>query len=164
MSRIVGHYAPWLLATLVGVLIVFTVVPAASSFVAWQILLVLFAAVVFLAFAIFAHSRRLCAQCIESMPLDPSEAAVRYGLRFLVAHQFERRSFALGYLAVVVGSSFLYRHPVGRYGWAAVEASLVYLLFVYVTHQRLQPWCPFCRNGGEELTTPVTPTPVSTHM
>jgi hypothetical protein len=85
-------------------------------------------------------------------------------MRFVVAHLFERKSFAFVYLGIVVGSSFLYGHPVGRYGWAAAEGSLVYLLFVYVTHQRLQPWCPYCRNGGEELTAPTTPTPVSTQV
>ena len=69
--------------------------------------------------------------------------------------------FAVGYLAVVVGSSFLYFDPVGRYVWATVQASLVYLLLVYTTHQRLQPWCPFCRGGGEEQLTPTAPTPVS---
>jgi hypothetical protein len=39
---------------------------------------------------------------------------------------------------------------------------LIYLLMVYVTHQRLQPWCPYCRNGGDERSAPVTPTPIST--
>jgi hypothetical protein len=164
MIRIVGHHAPRLLAAVVGLLIVVTVAPAASFLAAWQVLLVVLAVVAFLGYTIFVHNRHLCERCIASMPLDPSTEAVRYGLRFLVAHMFERRAFAFGYLAVVVGSSFLYGHPVGRYGWAAVEASLVYLLFVYVTHQRLQPWCPYCGNGGEELAAPVTPTPVSSHM
>jgi hypothetical protein len=89
--------------------------------------------------------------------------ADRYAVRFRVAHVFERRLFALGYLAVVVITSLLYAHPVGRYAWAAVQASLVYLLFVYATHQRLRPWCPRCGNGGQEWTVPTTPSPVSTH-
>ena len=54
-------------------------------------------------------------------------------------------------------AALLSTHPVGRYGWAAVQATLAYLLFVYVTHQRLQPWCPKCRNGGEEVRAPIRP-------
>jgi hypothetical protein len=126
--------------------------------------MVVLAAVVFLAISIFAHNRHLCERCIASLPLDAATVARRYAMRFRVAHLFERKLFALCYLTAVVGSSFLYAHPVGRYGWAAVEASLVYLLLVYVTHQRLQPWCPHCENGGEERTAPSRPTPVSTRL
>ena len=164
MSRIVGHYAPWLLVTLVGALIVLTLVPAVSSYVAWQVLMMVLVAVIFLAVSMFAHNRHLCARCIASVPLDAPNAAARYALRFRVAHVFERKLYALGYLTVVLGSAFLSSHPVGRYGWAVAEASLVYLLLAYVTHQRLQPWCPHCKNGGEERTAPSTPTPVSSHL
>jgi hypothetical protein len=164
MSRLVGHYAPWLLATLVGALIALTLIPAAARFVPWYTFALVFAVVVLLALAIFAHNRKLCERCVASMPLDASTVASRYAMRFRVAHLFEQKAFAFGYLGVVVGSAFLSGHPVGKYGWAATEASLVYLLFVYVTHQRLQPWCPHCRNGGEELTTPTSPTPVSSHV
>jgi hypothetical protein len=164
MSRVVGHYAPWLLAVVVGVLIVLTLVPAASAFVGWGILVVLLATVAFLAFSIFAHNRRLCERCISSLPLDASTVASRYAVRFRIAHLFERRLFAVCYLGAVVGSSFLYAHPVGRYAWAVTQASLVYLLQVYVTHQRLQPWCPYCKQGGDERTVPNTPTPISTKM
>jgi hypothetical protein len=141
-----------------------TLAPALALIVPWEALALLFAAVVLLAVAIFAHNRRLCELCIASMPLDASTVASRYALRFRVAHLFEQKPFAFGYLGVIVGSSFLYDHPTGKFGWAAAEASLVYLLFVYVTHQRLQPWCPHCKNGGEELTAPTTPTPVSSSV
>ncbi|OLB82309.1 MAG: hypothetical protein AUI14_00810 [Actinobacteria bacterium 13_2_20CM_2_71_6] len=164
MSRIVGHYAPWFLATLVGALIVLTLVPAASSLVPWQALLALLAAAIFLGLSVLAHNRHLCERCIASLPLDASSVAGRYAVRFRVAHLFESKLFALCYLVVLMGSSFLYSHPVGRYGWAVAEASLVYLLLVYVTHQRLQPWCPYCKNGGEEQAAPTTPSPVFTHV
>jgi hypothetical protein len=164
MTRIVGHYAPWILSVLVGSLIVMTLVPAASAFVGWEVMTLMLAAGVFLGVSIFAHNRRLCERCIASVPLDASTVASRYAMRFRVAHLFERKRLAIGYLAVVIASSFLYGHPVGRYVWAATQASLIYLLLVYLTHQRLQPWCPHCRNGGEELTAPTTPTPVSTRM
>ena len=38
---------------------------------------------------------------------------------------------------------------------------MVYLLFVYVTHRRLQPWCPQCRHGGGRLIAPTGPNPLS---
>jgi hypothetical protein len=164
MRRIIGHYAPWILAALLGALIVATLIPAASSYVAWQVLIVLLAVVVFLASSIFAHNRRLCERCIASLPLDAATVAARYAVRFRVAHLFERKLFAFCYLTAVVGSAILSAQPVGRYGSAVAEASLIYLLFVYVTHQTLQPWCPHCRNGGGERRAPVTPSPVSTEL
>jgi hypothetical protein len=164
MSRIVGHYAPWLLTALVGALIVVTLVPAAAGHLGWEVLALAFIAVVFLALSLFAHNRHLCERCIASVPLDASATAGRYAFRFRVTHLFERRLFAVCYLAAVAGCSFLYADPVGKYCWAAAEASLAYLLSVYVTHQRLQPWCPYCRSGGEEQTAPTAPTPVATQL
>jgi len=162
MGRIVGHYASWFLAALVGVLIVLTLVPAAAS-VGWPVLPLMFVITVLLAVSIFLHNRRLCERCIASMPLDAAAVASRYAVRFRVAHLFEHKLFAACYLAGLVGCSLLSTDPVGRYGWAVAQASLVYLLLVYGTHQRLQPWCPRCGNGGEEQSAPTAPTPVSSH-
>jgi hypothetical protein len=162
MSRTVGHFAPWFLAVLVGSLIAMTLVPYVAPILTWYVLAGMLVVALVLGISLIAHNRRLCERCIASMPLDAATVAVRYALRFRVAHLFENRLLALGYLALVAGSSFLYAHPVGKYGWAVVEATLIYLLFVYVTHQRLQPWCPYCKTGGEELTAPTAPTPLST--
>jgi hypothetical protein len=161
MSRTAGHYAPWFLAALVGGLIVLTVVPALSAVIPWPVLLAVLGIAGYLALCVFAHNRRLCERCIGSVPLDASKVAERYGARFRVAHLFEHRPLAVAYLVAVVGSAVLAAHPIGRYVWAAAQASLVYLLFVYVTHQRLQPWCPECGRGGEERSAPTRPNPVS---
>lgn len=168
MNRLVGHYAPWLLTTVLGLLIVLTVAPQVAGLLRWRVLilvmLLVFAAAVYLAVTLFQHGRRLCEHCIRALPLDASTVAQRYRVRFRTAHLFERRPLAFGYLGVVVASSLLYDHPVGRYVWAAVQATLAYLLVVYVTHQRLQPWCPRCRAGGEEMTAPSSPTPVTSEL
>ena len=165
-TRLVGHYAPWLLAAVVGLLIAATLVPRRLLPFHPRLLLLsmllLLPVAVYLGVSILAHNRHLCEPCIRSVPLDASTVASRNRLRFTVAHLFERKAYAFGYLGLVVGSSFLYAHPVGRYAWAAVQASLVYLLLVYVTHQRLRPWCPYCRTGGQEITAPTGPLPVST--
>lgn len=168
MSRTAGHYAPWFLAALVSGLIVLTLVPEWAGVVPWPllagVLLAVLVAALYLALCVFAHNRRLCEKCIGSVPLDASRVASRYGLRFRVAHLFERKVFALAYLAALTGSALLYEYPVGRVGWALAEVSLLYLLLVYVTHQRLQPWCPQCGNGGEERTAPAGPRPLSTRI
>jgi len=164
MRRIIGHYAPWLLVTLVGALIVLTLVPTVADLVPWPVPLILIPVAVFLGWSILVHNRYLCERCIASLPLDASTVASRYAIRFRVAHLFESRLFALCYLGTLGGSAVVYNHPVGRYTWAAAEASLAYLLMVYVTHQRLQPWCPYCRNGGEEQTASTPPKPVSTRL
>jgi len=163
MSRVVGHHAPRLLVALVGALIVLTLVPAISLRVPWEALACVQIGVLALTITIFAHNRHLCARCIAAVPLDASGVAARYAARFQVAHAFERKRYAIGYLGVIVGTAFVSEHPIGRYAWAVVQASLAYLLIAYVTHQRLQPWCPRCKNGGEELTVPTAPTPVSTN-
>jgi len=164
MGRIVGHYAPRLLLGIVATLVVLTLVPAAADLVPWPASLALLTGAVLLGVSLVAHNRRLCERCIAALPLDASMVASRYRVRFRVAHLFESRLFVLGYLIVLTGSALLSASPLGRYLWAAVEASLGYLLLVYVTHRRLQPWCPYCRNGGEEQRAPTTPSPVSTHI
>src|SRR2546421_7555710 len=158
MGRIVGAYASWLLAALVGVLIVLPLVPAAAS-VGWPVLPLMFVVTVLLAVSIFVHNRRLCERCIASMPLDAAAVASRYAVRFRIAHLFEHKLIAVCYLAGLIGCSLLSTDPVGRYGWAVAQASLVYLLLVYGTHQRLQPWCPQCRNGGGGRAPPPAPSP-----
>lgn len=160
-SRTIGHYAPWILAGVVGVLIVTTVLPAASAVLPWPLSLALLPLALFVGVSIIVHNRQLCERCAAALPLDASATAGRYGLRFRVAHLFQGRLFAFCYLAVVAASFVFYSDPVGRFGTALVESSLVYLLFVYVTHQRLQPWCPYCRSGGDDHTVPTTPDPVS---
>jgi hypothetical protein len=160
MGKTVGHYAPWFLVALVGAFIGLTLAPDAFSFLSWQVLIVLLAFALFSGVSILLHNRQLCERCIAALPLDAATVADRYSLRFRTAHLFERKLIAIGYLATVLASSFLSTHPVGRYAWALAQVSLIYLVLVYVTHQRLQPWCPYCKNGGEEQNAPTPPRPI----
>jgi hypothetical protein len=161
MVKFVGHYAPWLLPLPIGALVVVTLTADSSSSVPWPVVVVPLVVAGFLVLSLLAHTRRLCERCVAALPLDAAKVADRYGRRFRIAHLFESKLFALGYLVVVAGASFFYDDPIGKYPVAAIQASLAYLLFAYVTHQRLQPWCPHCKHGGEEQITPVTPTPVT---
>ncbi|MGN6607883.1 MAG: hypothetical protein ACTHMS_12850 [Jatrophihabitans sp.] len=94
------------------------------------------------------HDRRLCEMCMAHMPLNPSAEAERKKWRFWLAHNGSEMRFVGPYLAVVLGSSFAYDY-IGKWVWAAIQASLIYLVLAQVTHRRLQPWCPWCRSGGD---------------
>jgi hypothetical protein len=94
------------------------------------------------------HDRRLCEFCVKSMPLDASEIAEQMHTRFTLAHLGERRELVIGYLVVLIGSNgLLLLGPFGRLGWAAVQATMIYLVLAYSGHRRFQPWCPQCRGG-----------------
>jgi hypothetical protein len=93
------------------------------------------------------HDRRLCEQCVLSMPLNPSEQATRYRRRFWMAHTGSEPRFLVPYIVVLLGSNFATSTP-GVLIWALVQLSMVYLILSYSTHRRLQPWCPWCSEGG----------------
>jgi hypothetical protein len=107
-----------------------------------------------------AHDRTLCEHCVASMPLNPSEQAVRYKRRFWMSHTGAERRFIVPYLVVLLGSNF-FPGTIGRIAWAVIQASMIYLILSYSTHRRLQPWCPWCREGGggDEIVESPDPVP-----
>jgi hypothetical protein len=94
------------------------------------------------------HDRRLCERCLLSTPLNPSEHAARYGRRFWMAHTGLQPRFLVPYLVVLIGSNFA-TPMIGRIGWAVIQSSMIYLVLSYSTHRKYQPWCPWCRRGGD---------------
>ena len=80
------------------------------------------------------------------MPLNPAARAQKLRRRFWMAHTGAEPRFLLPYMAVLVGANFA-TTQVGRYGWAAVQLSMIWLLLSYATHRKLQPWCPWCSDG-----------------
>jgi hypothetical protein len=108
----------------------------------------LFALVIFSWLRMRDHDRRLCELCVKSMPLAAAEIAEQMHWRFTLAHLGERRELVIGYLLVLVGSNgLLLAGPIGRIGWAAIQASMICLVMSYSGHRRFQPWCPQCRGG-----------------
>lgn len=103
------------------------------------------------------HDRRLCERCLSSMPLNAAEVAARHHRRLAVTHLGSDRRLVIGYLAVLIGSNVLLAEAtvlpgrLGAYLWAAIQATMIYLVLSYSTHRRLQPWCARCngRGGGE---------------
>jgi hypothetical protein len=105
------------------------------------------------------HDRRLCEQCASSMPLNPGDQAARYKARFWVAHTGMERRILIPYVAVLLGSNFLPDTLLCRFVWAVVQLSMVYLILSHTSHRRLQPWCPWCKDGGGGSRHEDAPTP-----
>jgi Na+/melibiose symporter-like transporter len=141
-----GHFAPELLMGSIGAVILLGLHPVYGPLA----LSVSFGLVVFVVMSwllMRRHDRSLCEHCVAAMPLNPSELAARYSRRFWLSHTGAEPKFVVPYLAVLIGSNFA-TGTVGRFGWAVVQTSMIYLILSYSTHRRLQPWCPWCREGG----------------
>ncbi len=109
------------------------------------------------------HDRRLCEQCAAAIPLNAAEQAARSKRRFWMAHTGAERRFLIPYLAVLLGSNFglAGTGTVGKIAWALIQSSMIYLIMSHATHRRLQPWCPWCSDGGGgSERDEVTPPPV----
>jgi hypothetical protein len=104
------------------------------------------------------HDRNLCEHCAAAVPLDAAERAGRYRLRFGVAHAGGEMRLVVPYLAVLALTNFV-PGTVGKVVWALAQLTLVYALRCGVTHRRLQPWCPWCRGGGQDDPVSTDPLP-----
>ena len=148
MSERWGHYAPQLLISAIGGSIVLgwrSAAPTALSVFGSTALLVF---VILTWLLMRQHDRRLCEQCARSIPLNASEQAARYRRRFALTHAGTDLRLVALYLLVLLGSNMLLMVPHGRWAWAAIQTSMIYLILAYSTHRRLQPWCPWCSDGG----------------
>jgi hypothetical protein len=158
MERI-GHYASeMLIASILGAILI-GLYPPPGVF-ALSVPIALFSFVIFSFLMMRQHARRLCETCMSSMPLNAAEQANRYRLRLRLAHAGGEPRFFIPYLIVLIGSSFE-MNLIGRYPWAAIQLTMIYLIMAQSTHRRLQPWCPECQGGGggEDVldTPPVLP-------
>lgn len=155
----IGHHASVMLIVSVVGAVVLGLYPLSGVF-AFSVPVALFGFVLLSWVLMRQHDRRLCEICMTSMPLNPSEQATKLRRRFWMAHTGSEPRFLIPYLAVLIGSNFT-TTTYGRYGWAIVQLSMIYLLLAQSTHRRLQPWCPWCSDGGggEEVdhTPPVRP-------
>jgi hypothetical protein len=154
-----GHYATAILIVAIGATIVIGFYPLPGPFT-YTMPIALFGIVLLTWLLMRQHDRRLCEQCVTSMPLNPSERAVRLKRRFWMAHTGSEPRFLIPYLVVLISSNFA-TSTVGRIGWAVMQLTMVYLIMSQSTHRRLQPWCPWCSEGGggQEVdeTPPVLP-------
>src|ERR1700710_837141 len=73
----IGHHASTMLIASIGGAVVLGLHPLPGVF-AFSVPIALFGFVLLSWFLMRQHDRRLCEQCMSSMPLNPSEQAVRY--------------------------------------------------------------------------------------
>ncbi len=119
------------------------------------------------------HHRSLCPRELDEAPvLDPQPAVDRKRRELRVWHSRRRRRF----VPLVVGMLFFALYvlvPTGKtwifaVGFVCSALISAYLVYVDITHQRLHPWCPYCRHGGRgprgfripDPTDPSVPKPV----
>ena len=155
-----GHRANTMLASAIVLVVAIQFAPI-DPLTALAVSITLFAFVILSWLLMREHDRRLCERCVMEMPLNPSAEAKRLHRRFWMAHTGSEPRFLVPYLVVLVSSNFATSTTIGRIGWAVVQLSMVYLIISQSTHRRLQPWCPWCSDGGggEEVdeTPPVLP-------
>jgi hypothetical protein len=158
-ADVLGHHANEILIVAIVSAVAIGLKPLPGMF-AYTVPIALFGVVLLAWLLMRQHDRRLCEQCLLSMPLNPSEKAIRYKRRFWMAHTGSEPRFLIPYLVVLISSNFA-TTTLGRMAWAAVQLTMVYLIMSQSTHRRLQPWCPWCSDGGggEEVdeTPPVVP-------
>ena len=155
-----GHAAPQLLCGSIALAIGIGLLPPPGVLM-FTLPIALMAFVIATWFAMRSHDRRLCESCMASMPLNAAERAVKMKRRFWMAHTGSEKRFLIPYLVVLIASNFA-TGPVGKTFWAAMQLSMIFLILSNTTHRRLQPWCPWCSDGGggQEEKDEVTPPPL----
>lgn len=129
------------------VAVIFVMVVPAPGLFAYTVPVALFGVVIVAFLLMREHDRRLCEMCMLSMPLNAAERASQYQLRFWLAHSATDPRIIAPYMVVLIGSNFLIG-IITPVGWAAIQLTMVYLVLAYSTHRKLQPWCPWCSEGG----------------
>lgn len=145
-SDSLGHHANEILIASIFAIVLLRLKPL-PGLLGLTVPLAIFGLVIMSWLLLRQHDRRLCELCVLSMPLNPSEQALRYRRRFWMAHTGSEPRFLVPYLVVLLGSNFA-TSTLGQLVWAVVQLSMVYLILSYSTHRRLQPWCPWCSEGG----------------
>lgn len=154
IAAIWGHYASEVLIVSIAGTIMIALYPP-PGLLALTLPITLFSVVIASWVLMRRHDRRLCENCMSAMPLNPSQEAARVSKRFWMAHTGSEPRFLVPYLVVVIGSSFAFS-TIGAVPWAMIQMSMIYLVLSNSTHRRLQPWCPWCSQGGggSEVETP----------
>lgn len=144
-----GHWSASLLVISIAASICLGLRTAAPSTLSLLATLTLFMFVLTTWGMMRQHDRRLCTSCAAAIPLNAAEQASRYRRRFVVTHALSNPRILIPYLIVLLGSNwFLTFSGSSRYIWAAVQATMIYLVLSHSAHRRLQPWCPWCSGGG----------------
>lgn len=169
-ARRLGHWAPQVLVAVIAAQMVSVLRPPSYDAAAAVAIPVTLIALVLLSWAALRqHDRRLCEDCMASMPLNPTEAALHYRARLAVVHLATNLRLVIAYLVVLLAGNLVLHLslvPVhlGRALYAGLQLTLIYLVLSYSTHRRLQPWCRRCRGGGDDHVETPEPSPTGTRL
>lgn len=147
----VGHYSAYALAlvALPFVAVTFVVAPGVPGTCAVLLYVALFACYV-------AHDGRLCLRCAQTVPVNGPAVAERRDRALRAVHHIRRRlpwyvaAFFAALAARVVSAVFVEwpRAAGGVFLLAVVVAPVSVTILLSTRHDRIQPWCPYCRWGG----------------
>jgi hypothetical protein len=105
------------------------------------------------------HDSRPCIVCAAKLPLDPASAAGRARPALRLRHLAQDK---LGWKIIVVYTAVLFGLPAGWPSniWAiGSQAAIVAVLLAVWWHEKLQPWCPWCRHDDGDDSTKHQPEP-----
>jgi hypothetical protein len=141
-----GHHATEILIASIVAFVLVSLKPLPGALM-MTVPITLFGVVLLTFVLMRQHDRRLCEQCMLSMPLNPAQRAARYKRRFWMVHTGSEPRYMIAFTVALIGSNFL-TSAFGRLCWAVIYLSTAYLVLAYDTHRKLQPWCPWCSEDG----------------
>lgn len=142
-ARHIGMFLPYLVQLIYGVTTWFPDLPE------WVTAIITVVAVGCV-WIVIQHSRELCDKCLGEMPLDPDKAVKRNMRPLWLIHHMKKPAIAMG--VVFLASIALPKHWWETHVIAdLLFAAVCYWMFAAMRHQRLQPWCPWCRDDGDDF-------------
>lgn len=156
-----GKIRMWLGHNAIAIYAVALIISAASEIMK-NVTLLKFASAVSLGFGVIAtvlllayHDRKLCHACMKEIPfLNPQAEVDKHIRKLRFAHRYVLQRVillsAVGLsLAEPIAMGFGFKNViVSLLTLASIFAAMVIVGYVTRLHNRLQPWCPFCRNHG----------------
>lgn len=172
-----GHYYPRIspglyLIILIGAIVGLWITPTPPEAFAWAKTVAITIITLMSVFRDFIHNRNLCLRDLNEAPLLNPQEAVDKHLSYLRRHHKRSWTLIITSLVGLIGCGILLGSTGTAYPWPwFVRAAITVLVVVgavagyridrtNVVHDRLQPWCPWCRRGGGEDDEAKQPTPV----
>lgn len=94
---------------------------------------------------------RLCVRCMAEVPANASSRAEREKRVLWLNHWWDTMPGILTYCGLLIGADLLI-HQYGFPRLTRLPVDLVTVTYMYSIwlHHKLRPWCPYCRNWGDD--------------
>lgn len=142
----IGHAAPWLVATL-------WLATTASTLIGWPLVGVaaMATALVLMTAGTKHDGQAVCIRCLREQPDNGGELAVRKQPHLWSFHLVNEGPLPrVAILATLILSALWSDSPVGTVLAVIVGTVIAYDWFTTYTHRTLKPWCPWCRDPGDD--------------